>query len=64
MTSRHGSRLYPVAPGLYARSQVGYDQWQSLNPDERASYVEAASPIRPEGHDATQQGLAGRAQSA
>jgi hypothetical protein len=48
MTSRDVSRLYPVAPGLYATSQAGYEQWESLNPDERARYVEAACKIRPE----------------
>jgi hypothetical protein len=55
MPSHDGSRLYPVAPGLYARSHSTYEQWQALNPDERAGYIEAASTVRPEVRDAPRQ---------
>lgn len=48
MTSRHVSRLYPLAPGLYAKSEIGYEEWESLSHEERARYVEAASAHRPE----------------
>jgi hypothetical protein len=60
MPFRDRSRLYPLAPGLYARSQAGYEEWQSLSASERARYIDAASR-GPKADDATRQALRGRA---
>jgi hypothetical protein len=56
MSPRERSRLYPVAPGLYARSQSSYEQWQSLSADERENYIQAASAMRPQGEDGSDVG--------
>jgi hypothetical protein len=61
MTPRDGSRLYPLAPGLYARSQSSFERWQTLNPEERQGYIEAASTTQP-ARDATEQTFSDRAQ--
>jgi hypothetical protein len=36
------SRLYPLAPNLYATSRRAWEDWHSLPHSERARYVQAA----------------------
>jgi hypothetical protein len=42
MISRDVSRLYPLAPRLYATSNAAREGWESLTPEERQRYVELA----------------------
>ena len=35
----HSSRLYLVAPNLYATSRKAWDSWQSLTSSERRRYL-------------------------
>ena len=63
MTSRDRSRLYRLAPSLYARSQTSYEEWQSLSPDERQGYIDAASAIRAQAGDGSDNSAADRRQS-
>jgi hypothetical protein len=63
MTSRDRSRLYRLATGLYARSQSSYEQWQALSSDERQGYIDAASAMRAQAGDVSDQSAADRPQS-
>jgi hypothetical protein len=63
MTSRDCSRLYRLAPSLYARSQSSYEQWQSLSANERQGYIDAASAMRAQAGDGSDNPSADRRQS-
>lgn len=63
MTSRDRSRLFRLAPSLYARSKSSYEQWQSLSADERQGYIDAASAMRAQAGDGSDQSSADRPQS-
>jgi hypothetical protein len=53
------SRLYPLAPNLYATSRSAWEYWHSLTHSERARYVQAARTTTPHHGGATPRGERG-----